>query len=76
MLILMTASKYLQNYADSFAIFAKYPAKDILDLDYNSIGVYLAAEVTPEDNARLMELGWEHSPYGYYYKNEQGKDYS
>lgn len=72
----MTKSNYLQNYADSFAIFAKYPARDILDLDYNSIGVYLAEEVSPEDDARLLELGWKKGQYGGYIRNEQGADYA
>jgi hypothetical protein len=64
----MTKSNYLQNYAESFAIFAKYQEADILDLDYNSIGVHLAEEVTPEDAVKLQELGWRKSPYGYFYK--------
>lgn len=72
----MTKSNYLKNYAESFAIFAKYKASDILDLDYNSIGVYLAEDVSPEDEARLLELGWEKGNYGGYCRNEKGADYS
>lgn len=65
----MTKSNYLKDYADAFAVFAKYKEADILDLDYNSIGVHLAEEVTPEDKARLLELGWKESNYGgVYYK--------
>lgn len=67
----MTKSNYFKGYADAFAVFAKYKEADILDLDYNSIGVHLAEEVTPEDKARLSELGWKESNYnGVYYKTE------
>lgn len=73
----MTGSQYLKNFAESFAIFAKYKAKDVLDLDYNSIGVYLAEEVSPEDEARLLELGWEKAQYGGYIRgNEHKADYA
>lgn len=72
----MTKSNYLKNYAESFAIFAKYTASDILDLDYNSIGVDLAEDVSPEDDARLLELGWSKTRYGGYCKDERGADYS
>lgn len=67
----MTKSNYLKNYAESFTIFAKYQPSDTLDLDYYSIGVELAEEVTPEDDARLLELGWKKGRYGGYYKNER-----
>lgn len=73
---MMTKSNYLKNYAESFAIFAKYEASDILDLDYCSIGVALIGEVTEADEARLLELGWKKSSYGGFYKDERGADYS
>lgn len=67
----MAKSNYLQNYADAFTIFAKYKEADTLDLDYRSIGVHLAEEVTPEDKAKLLEMGWKESWYkGVYYKSE------
>lgn len=72
----MPKSNYLKNYAESFAIFAKYEPSDILDLDYNSIHVDLAEQVSPEDHARLLELGWSEGSYGGYSKNERGGDYS
>lgn len=72
----MTKSNYLKNYAESFAIFAKYEPSDILDLDYCSIRVDLAEKVSVEDHARLLELGWREGTYGGYSKDERGKDYS
>lgn len=73
----MTKSNYLKNYAESFAIFAKYEPSDILDLDYCSIRVDLAEKVSPEDHARLLELGWSDGGlYGGYSKSERGGDYS
>lgn len=67
----MTKPNYFKGYADAFAIFAKYKEADILDLDYNSIGIHLAEEVTPEDKAKLLDLGWKESNYnGVYYKTE------
>jgi hypothetical protein len=70
----MTKSNYLKNYAESFAIFAKYEPASTLDLDYIEIGVALAEEVTPEDDARLLELGWKKGNYMGYYKDERGTD--
>jgi hypothetical protein len=73
------ASDYMNNYAESFAIFAKYEPSDNLDLDYGSIGVSFIGPVTPEDDTRLQELGWTKDTYlterGWstsirYYKND------
>lgn len=75
----MTKSNYLKNYAESFAIFAKYEPHDMLDLEYYSIGVFLTDGVSAEDDARLVELGWREGDFGGYYKDECGKnleDYS
>jgi hypothetical protein len=72
----MTKSNYLKNYAESFTIFAQYQASDILDLDYCSIRVSLAEAVSPDDEVRLLELGWKKSGNGGYYKDERGGDYS
>jgi hypothetical protein len=56
----MTQSNYLKDYAESFAIFAKYePDCDSPELDYGSIFVSLKEPVSPEDLERLVELGWE-----------------
>jgi hypothetical protein len=74
--LVMTKSNYLKNFAESFAIFAKYEPSDILDLDYNTIEVPIVGPVSPEDHARLLELGWSAGFYGGYFKNERGKDYS
>lgn len=73
----MTKSKYLANYAESFAIFAKYAPSDVLDLDYCSIGVYLTTDVSAEDHARLVELGWRGSGrVGYFKSRTNLEDYS
>lgn len=75
----MTKSNYLKNYAESFAIFAKYEPSDTLGLDYRSIAVDVRGEVSPEDHARLIELGWSTSTYRDYYRDERGNslgDYS
>jgi hypothetical protein len=68
----MAKSTYLKNYAESFAIFAKYEPSAVLELDFCSIRVALAEPVTPEDYARLRELGWAQSEYGDYFKDERG----
>ena len=68
----MPKSNYLKDYAESFAIFAKYEPADTLDLDYNDIGVSLAEEVSPEDSARLLELGWKRGSGRGFYRHERG----
>lgn len=70
----MTKSNYLKNYAESFAIFAKYEPASTLDLEYVAIGISLAEDVTPEDDAHLLELGWTKGSYRGYYKDERGTD--
>jgi hypothetical protein len=66
----MDKTDSIKNYAESFAIFAKYKCREGLDLDYQLIQISLDEEVSPEDNARLLELGWKFSN-GAYWKSER-----
>lgn len=66
----MDKSNSLKNYAESFAIFAKYQCREGLDLEYRLIQISLDEEVALEDNARLLELGWKFSN-GAYWKSER-----
>lgn len=66
----MDKTESIKNYAESFAIFAKYKCREGFDLEYRHIQISLDEITTPEDDSRLLKLGWNFSN-GAYWKSER-----
>lgn len=64
----MVAEMRLSQFIEGLQILSKYiDAEDegFADTDYGEVGIPIEQNVSPEDDARLLELGWHHENPSY-----------